>query len=77
MFPDGYRERGPGPLANVLCVDHDVDPDVVGMIASFAAVWISSLPFEAPMGAIRVGYVDDQGHDPAVDPGRQRPAVAS
>jgi polyribonucleotide nucleotidyltransferase len=59
MFPDGFRDEVQ-VLCNVLVVDHDVDPDVVAMIGAFAAVWISSLPFEAPMGAIRVGYVNDK-----------------
>jgi len=44
----------------VLSTDQENEPDVLAMIAASAAVSISSLPFNGPIGACRVGYVDDE-----------------
>ena len=59
MFPDGYKNEVQ-VLCNVLQVDHDVDPDLVGMIGAFAAVMISSIPFDGVLGACRMGYIGDK-----------------
>lgn len=35
-------------------------PDVIGMVAASAAVMVSDIPFDGPVGAVRVSYVDDE-----------------
>ena len=40
--------------------DKDVDPDILSFIAASAAVAISGLPFNGPLGAARVGFIDGQ-----------------
>jgi len=44
----------------VLSTDQENEPDVLAMISASAAVSISSLPFNGPVGACRIGYVDDE-----------------
>ena len=38
--------------------DKNVDPDILSFLAASAAVAISGLPFNGPLGAIRVGFID-------------------
>ena len=57
MFPEGFKQEVQ-VMSHALCYDGVVNPDVVAMIASFAAVRISGLPFEATLGAARVGHLD-------------------
>jgi polyribonucleotide nucleotidyltransferase len=40
--------------------DKNVDPDILSFIAASAAVAISGLPFNGPLGAARVGFIDGQ-----------------
>jgi polyribonucleotide nucleotidyltransferase len=47
-------------IATVMSVDPEVDPDIGAMIGASAALAISGLPFNGPIGAARVGYVDGQ-----------------
>ncbi len=47
-------------LATVLSADIINQPDVLGIIAASAALMISGMPFSGPIGAVRMGYVDDQ-----------------
>ena len=44
----------------VLAVDQKNDPDILAMIGASAALTVSQLPFEGPLAACRVGYVDDE-----------------
>jgi len=46
--------------AMVLSHDQENDPDILAMIGASAALMISNLPFEGPLGAVRVGIIDDQ-----------------
>jgi polyribonucleotide nucleotidyltransferase len=57
MFPEGFKQEVQ-VMSHALCYDGLNNPDVVAMIASFAAVRISGLPFEATMGAVRIGHID-------------------
>ncbi len=59
LFPKGFR-KDVQIVCTVMSLDPAVDPDIVGLIASSAAMSISGLPFKGPIGAARVGYVD--GH---------------
>jgi polyribonucleotide nucleotidyltransferase len=59
LFPEGlYNDVQ--IVATVLSVDPEVDPDIPAMIGASAAVALSGLPFNGPIGAARVGYADGQ-----------------
>ena len=45
-------------ICTVISSDKNVDPDVLSFIAASAAVAISGLPFNGPLGAVRVGFID-------------------
>ncbi|MBT3271595.1 MAG: polyribonucleotide nucleotidyltransferase, partial [Spirochaetales bacterium] len=47
-------------VPTVVSADMINPPDVVAMVAASAAVTISDIPFEGPVGAVRVGYVDEK-----------------
>lgn len=46
-------------IITVLSVDSDNDPDILSIIAASAALSISSLPWKGPIGAVRVGFKED------------------
>ena len=59
LFPEGlYNDVQ--IIATVLSVDPEVDPDIPAMIGASAAVSLSGIPFNGPIGAARVGYAN--GH---------------
>ena len=47
-------------MITVLSTDHENDPDILGTIAASAALTISEIPFQGPVGAVRVGYIDGE-----------------
>ncbi|NTW57953.1 MAG: polyribonucleotide nucleotidyltransferase [Nitrospirae bacterium] len=57
LFPDGYY-FDTQVIASVLSIGDESSMDLMGMIASSAAVSISDIPFNGPIGAVRVGYID-------------------
>lgn len=57
LFPAGFINEVQ-IQAFVMSADQDNDPDILAMIASSAALRISSLPWEGPIGAVRVGRVE-------------------
>ena len=59
LFADGYRNETQ-VVAQVLSHDMENDPDIIAMIAASAALTISGVPFMGPIGAARVGYIDEQ-----------------
>ena len=59
MFPDGYRQEVQ-VMTHALAYDGKNNSDVLAMIAAFAAVRISNIPFETSMGAVRIGHLDDK-----------------
>ena len=59
LFPKGFR-KDVQVVCTVLSLDPTVDPDIVALIASSAAMSITGMPFKGPIGAARVGYVDEQ-----------------
>lgn len=59
LFPDGFYNEVQ-VVATVLSLNPEVDSDIVAMIAVSAAMSISGVPFNGPMGAARVGYINDQ-----------------
>jgi len=59
LFPQGFR-KDVQIVCTVMSLDPTVDPDIVALIASSAAMSISGLPFKGPIGAARVGYVNNE-----------------
>ena len=44
----------------MLSINPEIDPDIPAMIGASAAVTLSGIPFNGPIGAARVGYVNGQ-----------------
>src|SRR5438270_2562856 len=59
LFPEGFRNETQ-VIAFVLSADTENDPDVVGINGASAALTVSDIPFEGPIGAVRVGLVNGQ-----------------
>lgn len=59
LFPDGFFNEVQ-VIIHVLSADPMVDPDIPSMIGASAALAISGIPFRGPIGACRVGYIDDK-----------------
>jgi polyribonucleotide nucleotidyltransferase len=59
MFPDGFQDETQ-VIALVLSADSDNNPDVVGLVAGAAALYLSDIPFYTPVAAVRVGLVEGQ-----------------
>ncbi|PSU46738.1 polyribonucleotide nucleotidyltransferase [Photobacterium frigidiphilum] len=59
LFPSAFKNEVQ-IIATVVSVNPDVNPDMITMIATSAALAISGLPFNGPIGAARVGFVNDQ-----------------
>jgi polyribonucleotide nucleotidyltransferase len=57
LFPDGFRNE-----VQVICLvisgDAENDPDILALNGASAALCLSGMPFEGPIGAVRVGQVD-------------------
>src|SRR6185436_6031361 len=59
LWPTGYM-RDVLIQCIVLSAEPEIEPDVLAMIGSSAALMVSNLPFQGPMGAVRVGMIDGQ-----------------
>lgn len=59
LFPKKYNHETQ-VIATVLSVDQENEPDVVAITGASAALHISSIPFQGPIGAVRVGRVDGE-----------------
>ena len=57
LFPNGYMNEVQ-VMIQVISANKNVDPDILAMIATSAALAISGVPFKGPIGAARVGYQD-------------------
>jgi polyribonucleotide nucleotidyltransferase len=57
LFPDGFI-NDVQVVATVLSVDPEIDPDIPSLLGASAALSLSGLPFNGPVGAARVGYKD-------------------
>ncbi len=58
LFPEGFYNEVQ-VIIHVLSVNPEIDPDIAGMIGASAALAISGLPFNGPIGAARIGYIDN------------------
>jgi len=59
LFPEGFYNEVQ-VVATVVSVNPDIDPDIPAMIGASAALALSGVPFQGPIGAARVGYIDGQ-----------------
>ena len=59
LFPDSFYNEVQ-VILHVLSSNPEVDPDIPAMIGASAALAISGIPFNGPIGAARVGYIDGQ-----------------
>ncbi len=57
LFPPGYHQDVQ-IIATVLSADQENDPDVLSVVGASAALAVSSIPFQGPLGCVRVGRVD-------------------
>ncbi len=59
LFPKGFSNEVQ-VVITVLSVDPEIDPDIISMIGTSAALALSGIPFNGPMAAVRVGYIDNE-----------------
>ena len=59
LFPEGFYNEVQ-VILTVLSLNPEIDPDIPAMIGASAALAISGVPFNGPIGACRVGYIDGQ-----------------
>jgi len=59
LFPEGFRNEVQ-VLPTVLSYDNQNEADILSIIASSAALAISGLPFQGPVAASRVGYINNE-----------------
>jgi polyribonucleotide nucleotidyltransferase len=59
LFPDGFYNEVQ-VVATVMSLNPEVDSDIPALIGASAALAISGVPFNGPIGAARVGYIDGQ-----------------
>ena len=57
LFPEGYLNEVQ-VVIHVLSVNPEIDPDIPSMIGASAALCVSGIPFDGPLGAARVGYIN-------------------
>lgn len=61
LFPEGFMNEVQ-VICTVMSTDKSTDPDVLAMIATSAALAISGIPFNGPIGGARVGFTDEEGY---------------
>lgn len=59
LFVSGFKNETQ-VIVTVLSFDNENDPDIVGMVAASAALTLSGIPFLGPIGAARVGVIENE-----------------
>lgn len=59
LFADGFR-NDVQVVATVLSVDQDNSPEIPAMIGASCALCLSDIPFEGPIGGVRIGLIDGE-----------------
>jgi polyribonucleotide nucleotidyltransferase len=59
LFPDAFKNEVQ-VVCTVMSVNPEIAPDIVALIGASAAISISGIPFNGPIGAARVGFLDGQ-----------------
>ena len=57
LFPSDFR-NDVSVMCTVMSVDHDCTPEIAALIGTSAALAISDIPWNGPVGALKVGLVD-------------------
>lgn len=59
LFVKGFKNE---TQVIITCMSHDLenDPDILGLVAASAALTISGVPFQGPIGGARVGFIDGE-----------------
>jgi polyribonucleotide nucleotidyltransferase len=61
LFADGFMNEVQ-VICTVMSADDHIDPDIPAMIGTSAALAISGVPFNGPIGAARVGFNAEEGY---------------
>ena len=61
LFPNGFKNEVQ-VVCTVMSAEKNIDPDIAAMIGTSAALSISGIPFNGPVGGARVGYTAEQGY---------------
>jgi len=72
LFPNGFCQETQ-VIATVLSADTENDPDILAMIGASTALTVSGIPFQGPMGAVRVGLIAGEF---IVNPTRQQQTLS-
>ncbi len=59
LFPKGFMNEVQ-VVANVISMNIEVDPDILALLGTSAALAVSGIPFSGPIGAARVGYLNGE-----------------
>src|SRR6188472_3436443 len=59
LFPKGYKSEVQ-VITTVMSADQENDPDILSIDGASAALTLSQIPWDGPVGAVRVGYVDGE-----------------
>ncbi len=59
LFPDGYR-NSVQVVATAMSVDQECSPEIAAMIGTSVALSISDIPFDGPIGGIKLGMIDGE-----------------
>ncbi len=59
LFPKGFTNEVQ-VIATVISLNKEVDPEIPALLGASAALSISGIPFNGPVGAARVGYIDGE-----------------
>lgn len=57
LFPEDFKNEVQ-IFCTVLSADKNINPDIASLIGASAALSISGVPFQGPLGAARVGFID-------------------
>jgi polyribonucleotide nucleotidyltransferase len=72
LFPQGFGQETQ-VIAIVLSADTENDPDILAMIGASTALTVSDIPFQGPMGAVRIGRIEGEF---LVNPTRQQQSLS-
>jgi polyribonucleotide nucleotidyltransferase len=61
LFPEGFMNEVQ-VIITVMSADKNVDPDILAMIATSAALSVSGIPFNGPIGGARVAFTEETGY---------------
>jgi polyribonucleotide nucleotidyltransferase len=72
LFPNGFSQETQ-VIAIVLSADTENNPDVLAMIGASTALTVSDIPFQGPIGAVRVGRIEGEF---VINPTRQQQSLS-